>query len=119
MGPAIMHLPASPPAPDELVKMYLKLHTLFPGWKGHTGQQTPQIKHEQGHPQQQQQRPGSISQPNSAGMLPSQNAAVMNNAQQQMNSTGQQMANMQHAQAQALNGQQQQPQQQMNQMPTT
>jgi hypothetical protein len=33
-GPAIMVAPLAPPSPDELVKLYTRLQSLFPGWKG-------------------------------------------------------------------------------------
>jgi len=37
-GPAIM---TPPPSPDELVKLYVKLQSLFPGWKGAPAKASP------------------------------------------------------------------------------
>ena len=69
-GPAIM---AAPSAPDELVKLYLKLQILFPGWKG----QTMPVKASPGP-----QRTPSTTQPNSAGlqssMQPPNSAGLVN-----------------------------------------
>ncbi|KAF2106279.1 hypothetical protein BDV96DRAFT_508133, partial [Lophiotrema nucula] len=70
-GPAIM---AAPSAPDELVKLYVKLQTLFPGWKG----QTMPMKASPGP----QRTPSTTQQPNSAGlqgfMQPPNSAGLMN-----------------------------------------
>lgn len=69
-GPAIMNAPASP---DELVKLYMKLQSLFPGWKGAQAKASPGP----------QRLNSASSQPGSAGMQnnmqPPHSAGLQNN----------------------------------------
>ena len=90
-GPAIMVAPASP---DELVKLYSRLQSLFPGWKGASNKPSPGPQRlnstsSQASVQNSMQPPNSaglqnnMQPPNSAGMppimqLPS-NATGLNN----------------------------------------
>lgn len=69
-GPAIMAIPAGP---DDLVKLYVKLQGLYPGWKGQTGQ----MKASPGP----QRLNSNASQPNSAGMQPPNSAGLQSNMQ--------------------------------------
>jgi hypothetical protein len=98
-GPAIMTVPASPPA---LAELYTKLQELYPGWRG----QQAQMKASPGP----QQRLGSTSQPpNSAGlqnnMNPPNSAGLQNNMQPLGNNGMQQnmqgMQNMHNIQLQS------------------
>ncbi|KAF1963599.1 hypothetical protein CC80DRAFT_9655 [Byssothecium circinans] len=76
-GPAIMNPPNSP---DELVKAYLKLQTLFPGWKGAQAKASP-------GPQRlnsmssQSGMPGGMQNMNAGGMQPPNSAGLQNNMQ--------------------------------------
>ena len=93
-GPAIMVAPASP---DELVKLYAKLQSLFPGWKGAASKPTPAPQRlnstsSQASVQNSMQPPNSaglqnnMQPPNSAGLPPNMqlpsNATGMNSAMQ-------------------------------------
>lgn len=77
-GPAIMTLPSSP---EDLVKLYTKLQSLFPGWKGAQAKASPGP----------QRLNSASSQSGSAGMQNSMqppNSAGLHNNMQPPNSAG-------------------------------
>ncbi|KAL5389194.1 hypothetical protein DPSP01_002508 [Paraphaeosphaeria sporulosa] len=93
-GPAIMVAPSSP---DDLVKLYSRLQSLFPGWKGAPNKPSPGPQRlnstsSQASVQNNMQPPNSaglhnnMQHPNSAGMPPNMQLpsnAMPNNFQQQ------------------------------------
>ncbi|KAF2134533.1 hypothetical protein P153DRAFT_279149, partial [Dothidotthia symphoricarpi CBS 119687] len=71
-GPAIMSAPSTP---DELVKLYIKLQNLFPGWKG----QSATVKQSPGP---QRMNSASSNPPNSAGLQQNWGQNTMQQAMQ-------------------------------------
>lgn len=71
-GPAIMSAPSTP---DELVKLYIKLQSLFPGWKG----QSASVKQSPG-PQRINSTPSNP--PSSAGLQQNWGQNTMQQAMQ-------------------------------------
>lgn len=82
-GPAIMVAPSSP---DELVKLYSRLQSLFPGWKGAPNKLSP-------GPQRLNSTSSQASVQSS--MQPPNSAGLHNNMQQQLPNSGGIPPNMQ------------------------
>ncbi|KAF2640392.1 hypothetical protein P280DRAFT_518805 [Massarina eburnea CBS 473.64] len=105
-GPAIMNAPATP---DELVKLYLKLQMLFPGWRGAQAKASPGPQRLNSTSSQSSmpgmptnmQPPNSAGLQNSMGMQPPNSAGLPPNMQLPSNAGAMNMnmmGNMQHMQ---------------------
>jgi hypothetical protein len=99
-GPAIMSLPNSP---DELIKLYVQLQTLFPGWRGAQAKPPPGPQRSISMSSQSggsMQNFNSMQPPNSAGlqnnMQPPNSAGLPPNMQLPSNANV--MGTMQHMQ---------------------
>lgn len=77
-GPAIMNAPAQP---DDLVKLYQKLQSLFPGWKGAQAKQSP-------GPQRLNSTASQGSMANNMQSMQPPNSAGLQNNMQPPNSGG-------------------------------
>ena len=77
-GPAIMNPPNSP---EELVKAYLKLQSLFPGWRGAQAKTSPGPQRLNSASSQSGVPAGMQQGMNAGGMQPPNSAGLHNNMQ--------------------------------------